>query len=53
MIQLERTDREPYYPEDDMTAEQYQAYCEEWEDMVGEYDEWQDRKRKERMEDMI
>ena len=50
MKQLERTDRELYYPEDYMSDSQYQAYCEEWEKSIGEYDEWQDRKRKEKME---
>lgn len=53
MKQIERTSHEPYYPEDDMTDEQYQAYCEEWEESMGEYDEYQDRKRKERKEDEI
>lgn len=50
MIQLERTDEEPYYPEDDMTEEDYEALCESTDRMEAELDEYYDRLRKERME---
>lgn len=51
MKQIERTDEEPYYPEDDMTDEEYEAYCERLDREAGEYDEYLDMLRKKRKED--
>lgn len=50
MIQIERTDEEPYYPVDDMTEEDYEALCERMDWMEAERDEYYDRLRKEIME---
>ena len=47
-MKLERTDEEPYFPEDDMTDEEYEAYCERMDKEIGERDEYIDRLRKER-----
>ncbi|MDE5886726.1 MAG: hypothetical protein K2H46_03965 [Muribaculaceae bacterium] len=48
MKQIERTDEEPYFPEDDMTDEEYETYCERMDKEIGERDEYYDKLRKER-----
>lgn len=47
MIQIERNDEEPYYPEDYMTDEEYEALCERMDRTQGERDEYLDMLRKE------
>lgn len=53
MKQFERTEEEPYYPEDDMTDEEYEAYCDRADMAIGEIDEHIDRMRKKRKEEEI
>lgn len=48
MRQLERNDQEPYYPEDSMTDEEYEALLTKEENSIGEYEEWLDNQRRER-----
>ena len=47
-MKLERTSEEPYYPEDYMTDEEYEALCEKRDRIEGERDEYIDKLRKER-----
>lgn len=51
MKYLERTDEEPYYPEDYMTDEEYEEYCHKMDMEIGEFDEHIDRIRKKEKED--
>lgn len=43
MKQFERTDQEPYYPEDFMTEEEYNAAIDRADLIAGEYDDYLER----------